>query len=187
MFNIKNNQNGFSVIELLIVIGMISVILGISISISSKIFQRRSVDNITHQITSFLNLVKLQSARQGLEYQVTLDYNNLNNTLTLINERGDSNINSANYQELSSHQISLPENYIITLPRGRVTHSFNFNPNGTLGGASGSIRIRPAAIPTRITKCGRIVVSPFGRIRTVIGRWDFNNNRCEGIGDRQDS
>lgn len=185
--NLKHRKNGFNIIELIVIIGIISVILAIAGNISSKLFLRRSVDNIIFQVGSLLNQTKLQAARQGVEYQLTLNYDETNNILNVSTERGDSNTNSTIYQTISSYQISIPENYTITLPRRRTTHSFNFNPNNTLGGASGSIRIRPAAMPSRISKCGRIVISPFGRIRTVIGRWNFNSNICEGIGDRQEN
>lgn len=187
MYNSKYCNKGFNVVELLISIGIIALLILLAGNISSKFFLRRSVDNITFQIGSLLNQTKLQAARQGVEHQITINYDRGNNTIILSNERGDSNINSVIYQQLNSIQISVPDNYIVTLPRGRTTHSFNFNPNNTLGGASGSIGIRPANIPARVSKCGRIVISPFGRIRTIIGRWNFNSDRCEGIKDDQET
>ncbi|MGH7885816.1 MAG: pilus assembly FimT family protein [Thermodesulfobacteriota bacterium] len=182
----KKRSKGFSIIELLIAIGFIAVIVAIGGTISSEFFLRRSVDNITYQIGSLLNLVKLQAVRQGLEYQITINYDDDEKMITLTNERGDSNKNSTIYQTTSSNRLSIPNDYILTLPRGRDVHSFNFNPNGTLGGASGSITIRPLSLASRTNKCGRIVISPFGRIRTVIGRWNFGSNNCRGIGDRQE-
>ena len=39
--------------------------------------------------------------------------------------------------------------------------------------------------------CAKIVVSPFGRIRLVIGKWDFSSKdlkkACKGFGDKQES
>lgn len=185
MLYLLKERKAYSILELLIVIGVISVLIAIGGSLSSKFFKRRSVDNISYQIGSLLNQIKLKAARQGLEYQLTLNYDNAKNSLELINERGDSNRNSVLYQQTGSHTISVPENYTVSLPRGNSEHSFNFNPNGTLGGAAGSIRIRPLNEEADIKKCGRIVISPFGRIRTVIGKWDFNSEDCEGIGNNQ--
>lgn len=187
MFKSKYKNNGYSIIELVVIIGIISAIFAITGNISSKLFLRRSVENIVFQIGSLLNQSKLQAARQGVEYQVTLNYDNINSILNVSTERGDSNINSINYQTIRTQQISIPENYIINLPRMRTTHSFNFNPNNTLGGASGSILIRPESVPTNISKCGRIIISPFGRIRTVIGRWNFDSNLCIGIKENQET
>ena len=180
-------QNGFNVLELILVIGLVGIILAIGINFTSKIFQRRSIDNISYKIGSLLNLSKLQATRQGLEYQITLEYDETNKLLILTNERGDSNRNSSIYSIINSHKLKIPKDYMITLPRNRTTHSFNFNPNGTLGGASGSIRIIPLSHNSKISKCGRIVVSPFGRIRTVIGNWDFATSSCKGFGDKQNS
>ena len=113
-----NKAGGFTIVEILVVITVIVTIIAISSSyLSGKFALRRSVDDITNQIASTLQLVKLKSARDGVEYRVVfanciniddsdddcrkcnsdasyVQYQEGDEELTLILERGDSNIGS---------------------------------------------------------------------------------------------
>ncbi|MGQ0793628.1 MAG: pilus assembly FimT family protein [Deltaproteobacteria bacterium] len=172
----EKKRSGFSLIEAIVVTGIISIFVVLAGGLSSKVFSRRSVDNITQNIASTLQLVKLKAARQGVEYQAIFTYDAVEQTLEIVTERGDSNRGSVDYAEESSHTIKVLKGMNIT-PAART---FNFNPNGTLGGASGTMRIIPTT-EANIKKCGSVVVSPFGRIRVIEGNWDGSN--CDAIRD----
>ncbi len=160
-------ENGLNIVELLIVGGMISILIAIGGSIGSRFFVNRKVDNITRTISSTLQIAKLKSAKHGVEYQAVISYDKSKNSLNIAMQVGDSNRRSERYTTETSQELNVSNGINIT-PSNKI---INFNPNGTLGGSSGSITIRPSD-GTKITRCGRIVVTPFGRIRVIVGNWD---------------
>lgn len=184
--------NGFNLIELIVVISIISVLIVIAGQISNKYFKRRAIDLVSNKIVSQLNFTKLYALTRGIESQLVINFNPNDNLITMNIEEGDSNTGSTIYKSInkSDSKISLIDGYEI-MPN---SITFNFNPNGTLGGRSGSIRIKPInedrAKGLGIKKCASIVVSPFGRIRSVVGKWDFNtktvSRACKGFGDKQE-
>ncbi len=64
---------GFSIIEVLVVVSVVAIVIAIGASsFSSKFAVRRSVDDLSNNIGSTLQLIKLQSARNGAEYRIVL-------------------------------------------------------------------------------------------------------------------
>ena len=194
--------NGFTFIEILIVVSFISILLMMGMSITSKFAARRSIDDITYKISSTLNTARLLASRNGVEFETDLKLND--GILTIYTYRGSSNRDS-NFD--IKHKPTDPE--CLTKPPGTgcpsntlaidikddfivvsqnqtdpIEKSFQFNPGGTLG-VAGTINIRPSSDETNINKCGRVVVSSLGRIRTAVGNWDGNN--CNTIGDLQEN
>lgn len=161
------NEDGFNIVEVLIVAGMISILAVIAGSMTSRFSANRKVDNITRTISSTLQIAKLKSARRGVEHQAVMSYDESDNSLTITMQIGDSNRRSDNYTTETSQKLNVLSGIRIT-PARKI---MNFNPNGTLGGSSGSITIRPAD-DVKIKRCGRIIVTPFGRIRVFRGNWD---------------
>lgn len=183
--HIINNKRGFNLTELSIVMGIVSILIIIAVPVSSKLFQRRSIDKMTYQLSSTLNLAKLRAARHGVEHQTVCEYNSTNKTLTIETQRGNSNKNtdfgdSANYEVLSNLVIEMDKNYTVLPAKDRFV--FHFNPNGTSSALS--VNFAPTD-QSNIKKCGKLVLSPFGRIRTVIGNWNFNTQSCIRIADEQ--
>jgi len=168
------HQGGFSLIEGLIVVGVMSVIIALGGTMISKYSNNRSVDRVTKTISSTLQIVKLKSARHGLEYQAVLNYDETEKSLSIATQRGNSNRGSDNYVTEDSQTL----NILSSITIAPASKTFNFNPNGTLGGASGSINIRPTD-DARIKRCGKLIVTPFGRIRVVQGNWDGTS--CDPI------
>jgi Tfp pilus assembly protein FimT len=160
-------ETGLTIVEVIIVAGMISLLVVIAGSMTSRFFANRKVDNITRTISSTLQIAKLKSARHGVEYQAVINYDNSNKSLTIAMQIGDSNRGSESYRTETFQELNVLNGVTIT-PSNKI---INFNPNGTLGGSSGSITIRPIE-RTKIRRCGRIVVTPFGRIRVLQGNWD---------------
>jgi len=179
---IFKKKKGFTVIEVLVAAGIIAILVIMAGALSSKFALRRSVDQVAFKITSSLNLVKLQAARNGVQYQAELSYDTTGNKLKIETKMGDSNRFSdfADISPSSTEQITMLTDYEI-IPSNT---SVQFNPNQTVGG-SGTIQIKPRNVNAVVDKCGVIVISPFGRIRTVTGHWDFGTSECKPIFDEQ--
>ena len=195
-------NKGFTIIELLIIVGFISIMLVMGMSISSKFAERRSIDDITYKISASLSRTKLQAARSGVEFETDLKMEN--GVLSINTYRGSSNRGSGfdTKHEPTSNEciadpndvgcptnsvsIDIKDDFIVVAQEETdpIIKSIQFNPGGTLGRA-GTINVRPNINNPKITKCGRVVISPLGRIRTVVGNWDGTN--CNTIGDLQEN
>jgi len=182
----RKKHHGFTIIEILVVVGIMAILIVVGGGLSSTFALRRNVDDIANKITSELNLIKLQAARDGVQYRSTLNYSVVDGTarfVSLESKRGDSNRTSAfnvldpistkSYQIMSDYMMD-QEEYII-----------DFNPNGTAVQAQ-NIVLRPVDEESTVSKCATIQVTQFGIIRTLIGRWDFDTNVCNPIYDKQE-
>jgi len=185
----RKKHHGFTIIEILVVAGIMAILIVIGGGISSTFALRRSVDDIANKITSELNLVKLQAARDGVQYRSTINYSVVDGTarfVSLESTRGDSNrtssfdvddfldpISTKTYQIMSDYLMD-QEEYII-----------DFNPNGTAVQEQ-NIVLRPVDEDSTVSKCATIQVTQFGIIRTLIGRWDFDTDVCNPIYDKQE-
>lgn len=171
-------NNGFTALEFVVVAAVMGILLAMAAGLASRFADRRSIDKITTNISTTLQIVKMKAARHGVEYQAVIDYDEDKNLLTIRTERGNSNRGSDVYVELTSQDLKVFSDVTIIPTTERA---FNFNPNGTLGGASGSISIKPNA-GSKKKRCGKIIVSPFGRIRVIQGNL-IGPNTCRDIRD----
>jgi len=68
---IYERENGFSMVEILVVMSVMVIVLALGSSfLSGMSVLRRSVDETTNNISSLLQIGKLRSARDGVEYRV---------------------------------------------------------------------------------------------------------------------
>jgi Tfp pilus assembly protein FimT len=171
-------RDGFSVIEILIIIGVATLLMALGGSLAGKFATRHSTDFITRTISSSLQIIKLKAVRQGVEYQAVLTFDPTAKTLTLVTQRGNSNRGTCSscYVTEASQTVSVKQ--LVTL--SPTTKTFNFNPDGTLGGASGTVNIQPASGKDG-DRCGRVIVSPFGRISIVEGNWNSSISSCSAV------
>lgn len=180
------NKKGFTVIETLIVVAIIGILLAMASSLSSKFATRRSIDNMAHKVTSNLNLVKIQSSRNGVEYRTVLNFDDDEKEMSFTTERGDSNRNSTNWFETASETVGMKTDYSIIPSASDVI--FRFTPTSSITNNNEQlITIKPENADTNIDKCAIIGVTNFGRIRTIIGRWDFEAESCKNISDLQEN
>jgi Tfp pilus assembly protein FimT len=172
-----DKRDGFSVIELLFIMGVASILMVMGGILAGKFAKRHSTDSVTRTISSSLQLIKLKSAKQGLEYQAVLTFDSTAKTLTIVTQKGNSNRSTCStcYVTESSQIISVKQ---VTL--SPTSKTFNFNPDGTVGGASGTINIQPAS-GNNGERCGQVVVSPFGRISIVEGNWNSSSSSCSPV------
>lgn len=202
----KQNRNtrGFSLIEVMVVITVMVTVLAIGTSyITGKSAQRRSVDGVTNNISSMLQLGKLKSVRDGVEYRVVLARcDNINDSdpdcpqcdsydqyqagdedVSLILERGDSNLSSTVWCIQSAHskkfQSDLTLVASVNLGQAGEPLNFTFVPNGMrrdFGTDAGSetLTIRPAN-DSKVENCGQLSVSPAGGITAAEGKWNGSN------------
>jgi len=169
-------RDGLTLIEILLVVAVMGILISIAGGLSGEFAERRSVDRITTNISSTLYITKLEALRHGVEYQVILTFDPEKRTLAIVTQRGNSNRKSNKYEQETSQTIRVREGIMIT-PSNKT---YNFNPNGTLGGASGTVTIRPID-GGDVKRCGRIVVNPFGRMRVIQGNWDEKTSACNPI------
>ena len=185
-------RDGFTIIEALLVLGVISILIAMGGSLAANFSIRKSVDRITGDISSSLQIAKLKAARQGVEYRTLFtkcaddldttdpncsvcpdytDYIAGDGSLTIIRERGNSNNASTNWCVEATTRDKIPS--VITLDLSTMDadpYRYVFNPNNTLGGSSGTLKIKPTSAE-RGKRCGKVVISPFGRIRVIQGNW----------------
>ena len=184
----KKNNKGFTIIEALVVAGFMAIIIILGGGISSKFALRRTVDDTANKITSELNLVKLQAARDGVQYRSAINFSSTESGkkfITLQTTRGDSNRTSSFDTEdfldtETSHTYQIMNDY--KLSENEI--AIDFNPNGTAVQAR-TIVLRPDSEDPTVSKCATIQVTQFGIIRTVIGNWDLDEEECNPIYDKQ--
>ena len=184
----KKNNKGFTILEAVVVIAIITILVAIGGSISSKFALRRTVDDVANKITSELNLIKLQAARDGVQYRSTLTYNSAGSkrSITFETTRGDSNRNSSfdsatPFDPQTSYTFRIMNDY--KLNDNEIT--IDFNPNGTAVAAT-QIDLQPDSEDPAVSKCASVQVTQFGIIRTTIGNWDLDNDECNPIYDKQE-
>ena len=198
------SSDGFSIIEALIVITVMMTIIVIgSSNITDKFALRRSVDGVTNNISSMLQLGKLKSVRDGVEYRVVfarcddiddsdadcpqcgeyIQYQAGDDEVSLILERGDSNTDSAVWCMQSEHskrfqsQLSL----VASANLGQVGEPMNFTfvPTGMrrdfrTDANYETLTIRPSD-DSKVKNCGQLSVSPTGGITVNEGKWNGSN------------
>ena len=182
-------------IEAFIVSAFISVMVAIGGTLAAKYATHRSVDNLTKNISSTLQIAKLKSARHGVEYRAVfasctdldesnpdcpvcntyVDYIPGDDTVTLSIERGDSNKGSTKWCLETSQTKKIKKSISLVFP-AQASH---FNPDGT--GSAGTCKIHPTP-STNAKRCGDVIVNPFGRIRVTHGNWD--GTTCKPIRER---
>lgn len=124
---IYERENGFSMVEILVVMSVMVIVLALGSSfLSGMSVLRRSVDETTNNISSLLQIGKLRSARDGVEYRVVFarcgnvddsdadcpvcaspgsyeEYQAGDDMIAVTFERGDSNRGSTTWCIQSSH------------------------------------------------------------------------------------
>jgi len=199
---------GFSLIEMLVVMTVVAVILQMGASYFSGNFAlRRSVDEVTNSIGTTLQLAKLQSARQGVEYRLVFasctsvdssdpdcetcntysDYSTGDETMNVILERGDSNVGSNTWcmQNTQVKKFQSPINVAMSANLANGPLRISFLPSGMRGDFrtdpnAETVTILPAQ-GAKIDKCGQVGVTSAGGVRAIQGRWDGSN--CNAILD----
>ena len=199
---------GFSAVEMLIVTALAAILLAIGSSyFSSNIALRRSVDNITANVATTLQLIKLRAGRSGVEFRAVFanctaldetdpdctkcntysDYTAGDEELNIIMERGDSNRGSGNWCILSEQKKGFQSDldFVTTGNMSNNPIAIAFLPTGLRSdfrndAADETISIEPLA-GAPVDKCGIVEVTAVGGIRVVHGRWD--GTTCNAILD----
>lgn len=205
-----HNENGFSLIEVMVVITVMVTLLAIGTSfVNWKAAQRRSVQGVTNNITSMLQTGKMMSARDGVEYRVVFarcanidetdpdcpkcdeykEYEAGDDEVSIILERGDSNIASTIWCMQSEHSKRFQSDLDLTasenLGQEGEPLDFEFVPTGMRRDFGTDVNnetltISPAE-DSKIDNCGLISVSPAGAITSTEGRWE--DSQCNPILD----
>jgi prepilin-type N-terminal cleavage/methylation domain-containing protein len=132
----KQKQRGMTVIEVLVVAGVISLLAGIAGLMVSRFNTSRSINGIARDISSTLQMAKMKSARDGVEYRAVFsrcddvddtdpnckfcnsysDFNpSVDDRLTITLERGNSNRGSNKWCIVSSHTNKMNKNFNLNM------------------------------------------------------------------------
>jgi prepilin-type N-terminal cleavage/methylation domain-containing protein len=132
----KENQKGMTVVEVLIVAGVIGLLAGIAALMVSRFSASRSINDIAREISATLQMAKLKSARDGVEYRAVFsrcddiddtdpdckfcnsytDFDpSVDDSLTISLERGNSNKGSTKWCIVSSQTKKMNKNYNLNM------------------------------------------------------------------------
>ena len=204
------DTKGFSLVEILVVVTIMVMLLAIGTTfISGKAAQRRSVEEVTNNISSMLQTGKLMSLRDGVEYRVIFakcdniddtdpdcptcgkytDYKAGDKEISLIMERGDSNTGSTKWCMQSEHSRRFQSDLDLTasdnLGEEGQPLDFAFVPTGMRRDFGTDVNNETLTISpgsdAKIKNCGFISVSPAGGISVTEGNW--NGSQCNPIRD----
>jgi prepilin-type N-terminal cleavage/methylation domain-containing protein len=129
------SQEGMTLIEVLVVAGIVSLMVVLGGMMVSRFTISRSINDITRNISATLQMAKLKSARDGVEYRAVFsrctdiddtdpdckvcnDYNDFaagDERLTITLERGNSNKGSDKWCVVSSQTKKMTQNFNLDL------------------------------------------------------------------------
>ncbi len=171
----RNKEKGFTLMEVIVVVGIVVIILALAGAFSIKAAYRRNVDSVTTRVSNSLQLTKLQAAKNGVEFR-TVFVNN-GNELEIITHRGDSNIDSTVWQTADNGVLSVKIDTSVII--SNLPAFFEFKPNGIASPSDNVLVIANAGTGT--DRCGQVFVSALGRIATIQGHWDGTS--CSQVED----
>lgn len=161
----KIKSPGFTLVELIVIVAVISIVVAIAGGYNAKFFLWRKIDSVTTGVSNTLQSAKLNAARHGVEFRTVFDQKS--DSLDLIIHRGDSNTDSTVWTTVQTQTIDLDPSIVISKLPG--ANRFEFNPSGT--STSDSFTVIPKSTD-RFKRCGDVTVHSLGRIRVVKGNWD---------------
>ena len=134
----KETQRGMTIVEALIVAGVIALLAGIAGLMVSRFNTSRSINDIAREISATLQMAKMKSARDGVEYRAVFSRcDNINNAdpnckfcesdadytdfalgddrLTITLERGNSNRGYTKWCIVSSQTKKMNQNFNVNM------------------------------------------------------------------------
>ncbi|HSG31896.1 MAG TPA: hypothetical protein VLB82_10160, partial [Thermodesulfobacteriota bacterium] len=174
---------GFTLIEVVTIVGIISLLIVIAGSFSSQFFQRRDIDQLTNAVSGEVQISKLKAARDGVEYRLSMTISDDEDTIEIKRERGNSNSLSSNWTEISSQMLKLEKYIDITIV---PSNPFVIKPDGSLtldpSSATESSCVISPKDGTKFKRCGQVSVTRLGHVNIIKGNWDGSD--CKQIKDK---
>ena len=170
IFQEKNNSSGFTIVELIIVVGMISIFSGLMLPSFINWIRIEKVNSYTRELKEYFRVVKLDARRWGTSCQV-----NINSIAH------DGVPNDKNYYGYEVNCIESPtsiENLAPTINNSIfqvVNKEFLITPNGRISSDQAIVIVIGSKFHTsgaKILNC-LVIQSPTGHI--VKGKFSENN------------
>jgi len=179
------SEKGFSLVELMTIVVVMSLLIVIAGSFSSRYSQRTNIDQITNSILGDLQITKLQAARDGIEYRFSISENADEDMIEIKRERGNSNRLSSSWTEVGSQQVKVESYVDITIV---PTSPLVIRPDGSLMTfpppdddlTESSCVIRPKD-GAGYNRCGQVSITRLGHLNIIKGNW--NGTECEQVTD----
>jgi prepilin-type N-terminal cleavage/methylation domain-containing protein len=146
------SQEGMTLIEVLVAAGIVSLMVVLGGMMVSRFTVSRSINDITRNISATLQMAKLKSARDGVEYRAVfsrctdiddtrpncrvcntyVDFAPGDESLTITLERGNSNKGSDRWCVVSSQTKKMTQNFNLDLTDMAETGPYRcgFGPKG---------------------------------------------------------
>ena len=130
--NFHNNNNGFSLIELIFVIMILAFISSLSIPSLNNLINQYKKNSYTNELVSFIELVKREARRYGMSCSIKIDKNfnseNQEKEGFIIECSGSNDYTKKIYSmvpKLNKDIIQRVSNEINITPKGQIFNSNN--------------------------------------------------------------
>jgi len=193
-------NDGISIIEILIVTGVIALIVTFAASMAGQHMTSRSLDDMMKNMSSTLQMAKMKASRHGVEYRAVfsectvvddtdpdcpvcttyVDFATGDDTMTMSIERGNSNRGSSKWciESTVTKKIHSHMDLDMTAITENDPYRCGFNPNGFVVDANGTpvgapipMSITPNSF-AKVNRCGSVEVKPIGGVTVLKGNWD---------------
>jgi len=123
------NNSGFSLVEVLIVIGMIIIIAAIAMPSLQGYVINRSLKSAAREVISDINECKERAISENREYRIILTPGTPNYT---ISQCATTGANCPNFQNFPQKSLSVFESSIIINNAGTTVTQYDFQTRGTV-------------------------------------------------------
>ena len=148
----NNKQNGFSLVELMIAVFMLSILLTVGIPAFNGIARENALADISNRFITSITLARSEAVSKNRTV-VMCQLNNAGTAcdndgnwedgwvvwIDLDNDNNLENVNEANGVEVVSIEASLPAGYTLTALNNQFINRITFNSSGEATGDGGNL------------------------------------------------
>ena len=153
--SLYSKQSGFTLIEMMIVIGLLSVLAGIAVPNFLSYLPKHRLNGAARQVMGDLMRARMQAVSQNNEFKVFFDLSSNNHEYKILDDdNNDGNIDVDEWIQIKDIQS---EYFDVTF--SNVTADPIFHPRGTASGAT--ITLSNPAVSTDVN----VAIAMTGRVK----------------------